>query len=56
MALRVGIEVFEEYERDTLRLGSERLMEAAKRIPKVLETYHARVLSGALSIMLNRPE
>jgi sulfite reductase (NADPH) flavoprotein alpha-component len=56
MALRAGIEVFEEYERDTIRLGAEQLLEAVRRIPRVLEDYHARVLSGALSILLTRPE
>jgi len=39
-----------------MRLGSERLLETIKRIPRVLETYQARVLSGALSIMLSRPD
>jgi hypothetical protein len=56
VALRAGIEVFEAYERDTVRLGREQFMEAAKQIPKVLEGYHARVLSGALTILLTGPE
>ncbi len=56
MASRVGVQVFEEFEHDTVRLGSERLLEAIKQLPKVLETYHARVLSGALSILLARPD
>jgi hypothetical protein len=56
MALREGILVFEEYERDTVRLGSEQLLEIVRRIPRILEGYHARVLSGALSLMLSRPE
>ena len=56
MALRAGLEVFEDYERDTIRLGRERLLEAVRQIPKLLESYHARVLSGALTILLARPE
>ena len=56
MALRTGIEVFEAYEHDTTRLGSDQLIEAVRQIPRILENYHARVLSGALSIMLARPE
>jgi len=53
MALRAGVQVFEEYERDTLRKGSDQLLEAAKQIPKILETYHARVLSQALGTLLS---
>jgi hypothetical protein len=56
MALRAGMEVFEEYERETVSLGREQLMAAASQIPRILENYHARVLSGALSILLARPE
>ena len=56
MALREGILIFEELERDTTKQGSERLLEAIKQIPKVLESYQARVLSGALSILLARPD
>jgi hypothetical protein len=56
MALRDGILIFEELEQDTVQLGSERLLETIGRIPRVLENYYARVLSGALSIMLSRPE
>jgi len=56
MALRAGIQVFEEYQRDTTRLGSDQLMEAVRQVPKILENYHARTLSGALSILLARPE
>ena len=56
MASRVGVQVFEAFERDTVRLGSNQLLEAIKQLPKVLETYHSRVLSGALSILLARPD
>ncbi|MFC1878299.1 FHA domain-containing protein [Chloroflexota bacterium] len=52
MALRAGVQVFEEYERDTIREGSDHLLEAAKQIPKILETYYARVLSRALGTLL----
>ncbi len=51
-----GIKAFETFERDTIRLGSDRLMEALRQMPRVLESYHARVLSGALSIMLSRED
>jgi sulfite reductase (NADPH) flavoprotein alpha-component len=56
MALREGVLVFEEFERDTVRLGSDQLLTAIEQIPRVLESYHARVLSGALSILLARPD
>jgi hypothetical protein len=53
MALRAGVQVFEKYERDTIGKGSDQLLEAAKEIPKILETYHARVLSQALGTLLS---
>jgi sulfite reductase (NADPH) flavoprotein alpha-component len=56
MALRDGILVFETFERDTVHLGREQLLEIVRRIPRILEGYHARVLSGALSLMLSQPE
>jgi sulfite reductase (NADPH) flavoprotein alpha-component len=56
MASRVGVQVFEEFERDTVRFGSDQLLIAIKQFPRVLESYHARVLSGALSILLTRPD
>jgi sulfite reductase (NADPH) flavoprotein alpha-component len=56
MTLREGLLVFEEFERDTVRLGSDQLLTAIKQLPRVLESYHARVLSGALSILLARPD
>jgi hypothetical protein len=56
MTLREGVKVFEAYERDAIRLGSEQLLAAIKQMPRVLESYHARVLSGALSIMLSGNE
>ncbi len=48
MALREGILIFEELERDTAKQGSERLLEAIKQIPRVLESYQARVLPELL--------
>jgi sulfite reductase (NADPH) flavoprotein alpha-component len=56
MVSRVGVQVFEEFERDTVRFGSDQLVIAIKQFPRVLESYHARVLSGALSILLARPD
>ncbi|VAW33929.1 hypothetical protein MNBD_CHLOROFLEXI01-3373, partial [hydrothermal vent metagenome] len=55
MAAREGVLLFEQFERDTVRLGSEQLLAAIRQLPRVLESYHARVLSGALSILLARP-
>jgi sulfite reductase (NADPH) flavoprotein alpha-component len=52
-ALRAGVKVFEEYERDTVKEGSTQLLETARQIPKILETYHSRVLSRALSALLS---
>lgn len=49
MALREGVLAFEEYERDTARLGSDRLIAALEQIPRVLEDYYSRVLSGVLT-------
>lgn len=56
MALREGVLIFEKYEHNTARLGNDELLEVVKRIPRILEGYYARVLSGALSIMLTQPE
>jgi hypothetical protein len=51
-ALRAGVMVFEEYERDTVKQGNAQLLEIAKQIPKILEAYHSRVLSRALDTLL----
>jgi hypothetical protein len=51
-ALRAGIRVFEEHERETIRQGGPQLLEVAQQMPKILETYYARVLSRALSALL----
>lgn len=46
LVLREGIQVFEAFERDTMERGGTRLIDIAKRIPAVLESYYARVVSG----------
>ncbi|MCP4360761.1 MAG: FHA domain-containing protein [Chloroflexi bacterium] len=56
MVSREGIQVFEAFERDAVRLGGEQLLAAIRQFPRVLESYHARVLSGALSILLARSD
>ena len=49
MALRKGVQVFEEFERDTVRSGRDRLMAAIQQVPAVLESYNTRILSGPLA-------
>ncbi len=49
MALRKGVQVFEEFERDTVRSGRDRLMAAIQQVPAVLENYNTRILSGPLA-------
>ena len=46
MSVLTGIRVFEEFERDTIVTGRERLVNAAKEIPTRLESYYARVASA----------
>jgi hypothetical protein len=46
LALRAGIQVFEELERETIDQGRDRLLDACRAIPGVLEAYYARVVSG----------
>ena len=55
-ALRAGVMVFEQYEYDTVKQGSIQLLEIAQQIPKILETYHSRVLSQALRTLLSYSE
>jgi hypothetical protein len=55
MALRAGVMVFEALERDSVKQGRERLLETIKQIPRILESYYARVLSRALLVFLDRP-
>jgi hypothetical protein len=52
MALRAGVQVFEEFERDTVKEGGAQLLEIARQIPKILETYHSRVLSRSSETLL----
>jgi sulfite reductase alpha subunit-like flavoprotein len=56
MVAREGLLIFEAFERNTVRSGSDQLLHTIKQFPRVLESYHARVLSGALSILLARPD
>jgi sulfite reductase (NADPH) flavoprotein alpha-component len=46
MSLLAGIQVFEKFEHDTVVMGRERLIDAAKKIPMQLESYYARVASA----------
>jgi sulfite reductase alpha subunit-like flavoprotein len=55
MALRSGVMVFEEFESDAAQLGSEQLMAAVQSLPGILSSYHARLLSGVLSLWLTHP-
>jgi len=55
MVLREGVKVFEEFETDTIKLGGDQLMEAVQRIPAIVSSYHARVLSGFLGLWLDHP-
>ncbi len=55
MASRLGVQVFETHERDAVRAGGGQLLAAVGRFPRALEGYYARVLSGALRILLDHP-
>jgi sulfite reductase alpha subunit-like flavoprotein len=46
LILREGIQVFEAFERETIEQGGIKLIDIARRIPTVLESYYARVVSG----------
>ncbi|HSH82848.1 MAG TPA: cytochrome b5 domain-containing protein, partial [Herpetosiphonaceae bacterium] len=46
LALRTGVQVFERLESATIARGSGELMAAAQELPKILETYYARVVEG----------
>jgi sulfite reductase (NADPH) flavoprotein alpha-component len=56
MTLRAGVKVFEEFERDTVRNGGNQLLEITRQIPKIIETYNARVLSRALGTLLEHSD
>jgi sulfite reductase (NADPH) flavoprotein alpha-component len=45
MSLLAGIRVFEEFEHDAVAKGREQLIDAAKKIPMLLEAYYGRVAS-----------
>jgi sulfite reductase alpha subunit-like flavoprotein len=46
LALRAGVQVFEQLESETIARGSERLLAAVKALPEVLHAYYARVASS----------
>ena len=56
MALLAGIQIFEEFERDSIRQGGDRMLNACKAIPGVLEAYYDRVVSEARAIDDSSPE
>jgi len=56
MIARAGVLVFEEFEQDTVRFGRDKLMESISQFPNALESYNARVLSGAQNILMARPD
>ncbi len=53
-ALREGFKVFEEFEGEAVNQNSQRLMDAARVVPKVLEGFYARVKAGIVEIKSNR--
>jgi sulfite reductase alpha subunit-like flavoprotein len=55
MALRRGVMVFEEFERDTIRSGGHQLMTAIEGMPRILADYHSRLLSGVVRLWLDHP-
>jgi sulfite reductase alpha subunit-like flavoprotein/pSer/pThr/pTyr-binding forkhead associated (FHA) protein len=55
-ALRDGVVLFEQYERDLVKAGGGKLLEVVQQIPKILESYHSRVLSRALQTLLTYSE
>ena len=46
MSVLAGIKVFEEFEHDAIVKGHEQFIDAAKKMPMLLEEYYARVASG----------
>ncbi|MCH7610981.1 MAG: FHA domain-containing protein [Chloroflexi bacterium] len=50
LALRAGVQVFEELERETISQGGDRLLNACRAIPGVLKAYYARVISGVQAL------
>jgi sulfite reductase (NADPH) flavoprotein alpha-component len=52
MAIRSGVQLFEAHERRTTAVAGSQVVERLRSIPRSLESYHSRVLSGALSVLL----
>jgi sulfite reductase alpha subunit-like flavoprotein/pSer/pThr/pTyr-binding forkhead associated (FHA) protein len=50
MSLLAGIQVFEKFESDTVVMGREQLINAAKELPVRLESYYTRVALGIQSL------
>jgi hypothetical protein len=46
MSILAGIKVFEEFEHDAVVKGRDALLDAAKKIPVLLESYYAKVALG----------
>jgi hypothetical protein len=46
LALRSGVQVFEQWESKTISKGSKQLMTAVKEISQVLESYYARIAAN----------
>jgi hypothetical protein len=46
LALRSGLQVFEEFESETIIKGSKRLLAVVKQLPELLEAYYKRVESS----------
>jgi hypothetical protein len=52
--LREGFEVFEELEGEAVDQSRQRLMDAARAIPNVLDGYYTRVYAGIQEIESSR--
>jgi sulfite reductase alpha subunit-like flavoprotein len=46
LALRSGVQLFEQFEGETLTKGSKQLLSAVKQLPELLENYYKRVRSN----------
>jgi hypothetical protein len=53
MALLVGIRVFEEFEGNTITLGSEQLIACIKSIPTVLDDYYTKLFAQIDRLEIN---
>src|SRR4029453_14305553 len=45
LALRTGLHVFEQFERESIAKGSNQLLAVVKRLPVLLESYYRQVAS-----------